>query len=191
MSRQLSNRSNPSSSRSVTSSISNPIFYERFYDSIHLEVVCQPPHFVRVGELFTPPIVVRSCDDLLLEDARDPSKLLQANVVLLEKIGEDRDGNSKWVRHCLGVVFEDLAPSNIIRITSTRSIEQGRSESLDWVYFVFDKLHVNLQGYYEVDIEVVGNNLSDNYGKVSTKPVEVEPRRVPDPEPREISKSFF
>lgn len=83
--------------------------YSRLHDSIHFEIVCQPPAIFPVGVVFQPPIVVRSRDRLLLEDCKDNEKNVQARAIFLSRDGMDERGNTMWAHHMGHCLDGDMA----------------------------------------------------------------------------------
>lgn len=170
--------------------------YERLHDTTHFEIVCQPPHTVVAGKAFELPLIVRSCDELLVADVQEDiekgNKNIMAKAVLLMKRGEDETGNSQWI--CVHSADMEAAYIRPEVITDTDIRVGGELTSQPWVYYIFNHLFVMVDGEVEIeieiDIEICGNDLSRDYGKRTTMPVQVLPVGVPDPGPRELSESF-
>lgn len=171
--------------------------WQQAHETIDFEIVCQPPDFVRAGKTLGRPIVVRSRSVDLVADASRPGSSLEAQAILLRKFGEHPDGSPRWYNVSLHTGYHAWPVIVPIKCRGERVRRRaGTSVYEDWVYFVFPEikmLRLTREDEYHIDIEMIGSNISANYGRRSTRPFEVLPWRLPEwavPECLELSKFF-
>ncbi|ROV94489.1 hypothetical protein VSDG_05900 [Cytospora chrysosperma] len=123
---------------------------------VAVEIAVQPPRTVGVGRRLVPPVVARTSDPQLISDVLNNDKHVYATSMLTSSNGGD---SSAALMGSWSVTAQLVTSSG----GSGGSSRRSRSR---WLYFVFDRLSIGVQGTYTISVVVSALSLTDGVSVV-------------------------
>lgn len=113
-----------------------------------VEIVVEPPLVVGVNRWLVPPVVARTRDPQLVDDYLTGSKTIFATAMLYSSTMDDYTSS-------LGGNWNVTAQLiNAVSSSSRGDGSSSRSNSEQWLYFIFNPVSVNLEGLFSFNIVI-------------------------------------
>lgn len=126
---------------------------------VALEIAVQPPRTVGVGRRLVPPVVARTSDPQLISDVLNNDKHVYATSMLTSSNGGD---SSAALMGSWSVTAQLVTSSG----GGGGSGGSSRRSRIRWLYFVFDRLSIGVQGTYTISVVVSALSLADGVSVV-------------------------
>lgn len=118
------------------------------YSQADIEIVVEPPLIVGVNRCLVPPVVARTRDPQLLDDYQTGSKSIFATAMLYSSNMDDYTSSLGGNWNVTAQLITEVSCS------SRGGGSSSRSNSEQWLYFIFNPVSVTMEGLFSFNIVV-------------------------------------
>lgn len=152
---------------------------------VAVEIAVQPPRTVGVRRRLIPPVVARTSDPQLIADVMNNNKHVYAALMLTSSNGGD---------FSTALIGSWSVTAQLLTSSGGGASGGSRHSRSQWLYFVFDRLSIGVQGTYTISVVVSALSLTEGISVVvggrTTRQFTVVSQAAPPERPSMTQRSF-